>query len=224
LVEVDLSIPLAKSGEDNPVDEARTSISPTGTSDRPPSHRDTTSDSAPLGVIACAALIGLSESAANTRSGSIVTTGCKVTGEPSASVDADDAETAIAKVGVEADGVLEPAAAANVGDTGRAVAKGAEEADGSPDIMAPFPPEEVGEEADGVLDPTAAANVGDTGRAVAKGEVEADSSPDSMASFPPEEDETTAPTTVVEKVGGAVGEIAATPDDKIGVTGRTAFP
>jgi hypothetical protein len=223
LVEVDLSIPLALSGEDNPVDEARTSSSPTGTSDRSISHGDTTSKSALLGVIACAALVGLSEPPANTRSGSVETTGCKVAGEPSASGDADDAETAVAKVGVEADGVLEPAVAANVGDTGRAVAKGAVEADGSPDIMASFPPEEVGEEADGVLEPAAADKVGDTGRAVANGEVEVDNSPGSMVSFPPAEDGT-APATVEETVGGTVGETAATPDDKKSVTGRTAFP
>jgi hypothetical protein len=108
-----------------------------------------------------------------------MTTGCKVVGEPSASVDADNAETAVAKVRVEADGILEPAAAANVGDTGRAVAMGVVEADGSSDIMASFPPEEV---------------------------------------------ETAAPAMVVEKVGETVGETAATLDDKLGVTGRTAFP
>jgi hypothetical protein len=222
LVEVDLSIPPAVSVEDNPVDEARTSVSPTGASDRPPSHGDTTSDSVPVGMIACAALTGPSESASDIRSGSIVATGCKVTGETSASVVTGDTETAVAEAGVEADGVLEPAAT-TVCDTGRAASTGVEEADGSPGIMASFPHEEVGAAAAGVRGDAATATVGGTGGAVAKGEVEADSSPGPVTPFPPEEGDATAPTAVAEKVGEAAG-VAATPDDRIGITGRTAFP
>jgi hypothetical protein len=66
-----------------------------------------------------------------------------VVGGPSAVVDAGDAEAAVAKGEVEADGVPGPSAAVNVGDAETAVAKGEVEADGVPGILASFPPSEI---------------------------------------------------------------------------------
>jgi hypothetical protein len=66
-----------------------------------------------------------------------------VVGGPSAAVDAGDAEAAVAKGEVEADGVLGPSAVVNVGDTETAVTKGEVEADGVPGILASFLPDEI---------------------------------------------------------------------------------
>jgi hypothetical protein len=78
-------------------------------------------------------------------------------------------------------------------------------------------------EADGDLGPSAAAtaaDAGDTETSVAKGEVEADGVPVNMASFPPGENDAAAST----KDGETVGEAAATPDDRLGLADRPAFP
>jgi hypothetical protein len=66
-------------------------------------------------------------------------------GGPSAAVNTDDVEAAVARGEVKADGVLGPSAAAtaaDAGDTETSVAKGVVEADGVPVNMASFPPGE----------------------------------------------------------------------------------
>jgi hypothetical protein len=66
-----------------------------------------------------------------------------VVGRPSAAVDVSNAEAAVAKGEVEADGIPGPSAAVDVGDAEAAVAKGEVEANSVPGILASFPPGEM---------------------------------------------------------------------------------
>jgi hypothetical protein len=97
-----------------------------------------------------------------------------------------------------------PSAAVDAGDVEAAIARG-----------------EV--EANGVLGPSAAAtaaDAGDTETSIAKGVVEANGVPVNMASFSPGENDVAASA----MDGETVGEAAATPDDRLGVANRPAFP
>jgi hypothetical protein len=99
-----------------------------------------------------------------------------VVGGPSASVDAGDAEAAIANGEVEADGVSGPSAAVNVGDAETAIAKGEVEADGVPGILASMPP--------GEIDTAASATVGDETAATPDDETTVALSEEGRPTFP----------------------------------------
>jgi hypothetical protein len=105
VADVDLSIPLATCGEDNTVDEARSSSSPTGPSNGPTSQRGAAGESELPGVGVAVARAGLGETSAITRPGCSVTIDCMVVGGPSTAGNVGDAETTVAKGEVEADGV-----------------------------------------------------------------------------------------------------------------------